>query len=47
MPRQRDDSPPPEPLQQDEPENTVALPCLKSMTWVMENKTSSPENKVA
>ncbi|PNX85523.1 protein FAR1-related sequence 3-like, partial [Trifolium pratense] len=49
MPRQRDDSPPPVPLQQDDgpPENTVVLPCLKSMTWVMENKTSSPENKVA
>ncbi|GAU21601.1 hypothetical protein TSUD_250840 [Trifolium subterraneum] len=49
MPRQRDDSPPLVPLQQDDgpPENTVVLPCLKSMTWVMENKTSSPETKVA
>ncbi|KAK2377488.1 protein FAR1-RELATED SEQUENCE [Trifolium repens] len=49
MPRQRDDSPPPVPLQQDDgtTENMVAIPCLKSMTWVMENKTSSPETKVA
>ncbi|KAL2322220.1 hypothetical protein Fmac_026599 [Flemingia macrophylla] len=28
-------------------ENTVVLPCLKSMTWVMENKNSTPGNKVA
>ncbi|KAM3374340.1 protein FAR1-RELATED SEQUENCE 3 isoform X1 [Capsicum galapagoense] len=28
-------------------DNTVILPCLKSMTWVMENKTSAPENRVA
>lgn len=49
MPRQRDDGPPPAPLQQDDgpPENTVALPSLKSMTWVMENKTSNPENRIA
>ncbi|KAI5433540.1 protein FAR1-RELATED SEQUENCE 3 [Lathyrus oleraceus] len=49
MPRQQDDHPPPVLLQQDDGphENTVVLPCLKSMTWVMENKTSTPENKVA
>ncbi|KAL5101621.1 hypothetical protein RYX36_005948 [Vicia faba] len=49
MPLQQDDHPPPVPLQQDDglPENTVVLPCLKSMTWVMENKTSTQENKVA
>ncbi|GMN46993.1 hypothetical protein TIFTF001_016178 [Ficus carica] len=29
------------------PENMVVLPCLKSMTWVMENKNSSPGNRVA
>ncbi|KAJ7960406.1 Protein FAR1-RELATED SEQUENCE like [Quillaja saponaria] len=29
------------------PENLVVLPCLKSMTWVMENKSSVPGNKVA
>ncbi|KAJ7964857.1 Protein FAR1-RELATED SEQUENCE like [Quillaja saponaria] len=29
------------------PENLVVLPCLKSMTWVMENKSSIPGNKVA
>ncbi|KAB1226601.1 Protein FAR1-RELATED SEQUENCE 3 [Morella rubra] len=29
------------------PENMVALPCLKSMTWVMENKNSTPGNRVA
>ncbi|KAJ1394351.1 FAR1 DNA-binding domain [Sesbania bispinosa] len=34
----RDDSP---------SENMVVLPCLKSMTWVMENKNSSPGNRVA
>ena len=47
--RQRDDGPPPLPLQQDDgpTENMVVLPCLKSMTWVMENKTSNPENRVA
>ncbi|QCD78832.1 hypothetical protein DEO72_LG1g2468 [Vigna unguiculata] len=28
-------------------ENMVVLPCLKSMTWVMENKNSTPGNKVA
>lgn len=28
-------------------ENMVVLPCLKSMTWVMENKNSSPGNKIA
>lgn len=28
-------------------DNTVILPCLKSMTWVMENKTSVPANRVA
>nr|XP_016508482.1 PREDICTED: protein FAR1-RELATED SEQUENCE 3-like isoform X1 [Nicotiana tabacum] len=28
-------------------DNTVILPCLKSMTWVMENKTSTPANRVA
>ncbi|KAL4611190.1 hypothetical protein ACB092_08G105700 [Castanea dentata] len=28
-------------------ENTVVLPCLKSMTWVMENKNSPPGNRVA
>ncbi|KAK4370665.1 hypothetical protein RND71_010140 [Anisodus tanguticus] len=28
-------------------DNTVILPCLKSMTWVMENKTSAPANRVA
>ncbi|XP_074294997.1 protein FAR1-RELATED SEQUENCE 3-like [Silene latifolia] len=27
--------------------NMVILPCLKSMTWVMENKNSMPANKVA
>lgn len=29
------------------PENMVALRCLKSMTWVMENKNSAPVNRVA
>ncbi|XP_057953744.1 protein FAR1-RELATED SEQUENCE 3 isoform X2 [Malania oleifera] len=29
------------------PENMVILPCLKSMTWVMENKNSTPTNRVA
>lgn len=29
------------------PENMVVLPCLKSMTWVMENKNSTPANRVA
>ncbi|KAK7401150.1 hypothetical protein VNO78_12469 [Psophocarpus tetragonolobus] len=28
-------------------ESMVVLPCLKSMTWVMENKNSTPGNKVA
>lgn len=28
-------------------ENMAVLPCLKSMTWVMENKNSTPENRVA
>ncbi|KAG6384009.1 hypothetical protein SASPL_156197 [Salvia splendens] len=28
-------------------ENMMILPCLKSMTWVMENKNSTPANKVA
>ncbi|XP_024022375.1 protein FAR1-RELATED SEQUENCE 3 [Morus notabilis] len=28
-------------------ENMVVLPCLKSMTWVMENKNSTPGNRVA
>ncbi|KAK7300337.1 hypothetical protein RJT34_11180 [Clitoria ternatea] len=35
---QRDDGP---------PENTVVFPHLKSLTWVMENKNSTPGNKVA
>ncbi|OVA18881.1 FAR1 DNA binding domain [Macleaya cordata] len=30
-----------------DPDNMVVLPCLKSMTWVMENKTSAPANRVA
>lgn len=35
-------------LHRDEgPDNMVVLPCLKSMTWVMENKTSSPAHRVA
>jgi len=29
------------------PDSMVALPCLKSMTWVMENKNSAPVNRVA
>ncbi|XP_059659758.1 protein FAR1-RELATED SEQUENCE 3 [Cornus florida] len=29
------------------PDNMVVLPCLKSMTWVMENKNSAPANRVA
>ncbi|KAI5327078.1 hypothetical protein L3X38_026474 [Prunus dulcis] len=29
------------------PENVVVLPCLKSMTWAMENKNSAPGNRVA
>ncbi|XP_043706303.1 protein FAR1-RELATED SEQUENCE 3-like isoform X2 [Telopea speciosissima] len=29
------------------PDNMVVLPSLKSMTWVMENKNSTPENRVA
>uniref|UniRef100_A0A1J3HHD0 Protein FAR1-RELATED SEQUENCE n=1 Tax=Noccaea caerulescens TaxID=107243 RepID=A0A1J3HHD0_NOCCA len=29
------------------PENMVALPCLKSMTWVMESKNTMPGGKVA
>ncbi|XP_057725133.1 protein FAR1-RELATED SEQUENCE 3 [Arachis stenosperma] len=28
-------------------ENMVVLPCMKSMTWVMENRSSTPGNKVA
>ncbi|MED6173664.1 hypothetical protein PIB30_118558 [Stylosanthes scabra] len=28
-------------------ENMVVLPCMKSMTWVMENRSSAPGNKVA
>ncbi|KAA8550096.1 hypothetical protein F0562_001780 [Nyssa sinensis] len=28
-------------------DNMVVLPCLKSMTWVMENKNSTPANRVA
>ncbi|XP_051143369.1 protein FAR1-RELATED SEQUENCE 3 isoform X2 [Andrographis paniculata] len=28
-------------------DNTVALPCLKSMTWVMENKNLTPADRVA
>ncbi|TXG73473.1 hypothetical protein EZV62_002052 [Acer yangbiense] len=28
-------------------DNMVVLPCLKSMTWVMENKNSTPGNRVA
>uniref|UniRef100_A0A803KRF4 Protein FAR1-RELATED SEQUENCE n=1 Tax=Chenopodium quinoa TaxID=63459 RepID=A0A803KRF4_CHEQI len=35
---QRDDGP---------TDNMVVLPCLKSMTWVMENKNSTPANRVA
>ncbi|CAL9028499.1 unnamed protein product [Prunus brigantina] len=31
----------------DTPENVVVLPCLKSMTWAMENKNSAPGNRVA
>ncbi|KAI3996452.1 hypothetical protein MKX01_001290 [Papaver californicum] len=35
-------------LHRDEgPDNMVVLPCLKSMTWVMENRTSSPAHRVA
>ncbi|PSR86724.1 Protein FAR1-RELATED SEQUENCE like [Actinidia chinensis var. chinensis] len=29
------------------PDNMVVLPCLKAMTWVMENKNSTPANRVA
>ncbi|KAM7260242.1 hypothetical protein ACFE04_015983 [Oxalis oulophora] len=29
------------------PENAVVLPCLKTMTWAMENKNSTPGNRVA
>ncbi|XWS71783.1 hypothetical protein CRYUN_Cryun03dG0168300 [Craigia yunnanensis] len=29
------------------PDNMPVLPCLKSMTWVMENKNSTPGNRVA
>ncbi|XP_024963981.1 protein FAR1-RELATED SEQUENCE 3 isoform X2 [Cynara cardunculus var. scolymus] len=29
------------------PDNMVILPCLKSMTWVMENRTLAPANRVA
>ncbi|EEF40751.1 hypothetical protein RCOM_1110800 [Ricinus communis] len=35
---QRDDGP---------PGNMAVLPCLKSMTWVMENKNLTPGNRVA
>ncbi|KAI4385412.1 hypothetical protein MLD38_003440 [Melastoma candidum] len=28
-------------------ESMAVLPCLKSMTWVMENKSAKPENRVA
>lgn len=28
-------------------DNMVVLPCLKSMTWVMENKSSAPGNRLA
>ncbi|XP_021715579.1 protein FAR1-RELATED SEQUENCE 3-like isoform X1 [Chenopodium quinoa] len=35
---QRDDGP---------TDNMVVLPCLKSMTWVMESKNSTPANRVA
>ncbi|KAG5064535.1 hypothetical protein AAZX31_02G256700 [Glycine max] len=35
---QRDDGP---------PENMVVYPCLKSLTWVMENRNSTPGNRVA
>ncbi|KAL3620277.1 hypothetical protein CASFOL_035189 [Castilleja foliolosa] len=28
-------------------DNMAAVPCLKSMTWVMENKKSTPANRVA
>lgn len=28
-------------------DNMAVLPCLKSMTWVMENKNSTPANRVA
>ncbi|KAF2322291.1 hypothetical protein GH714_010555 [Hevea brasiliensis] len=35
-------------LQRDDgPGNMAVLPCLKSMTWVMENKNSTPGNRVA
>ncbi|XP_019093768.1 PREDICTED: protein FAR1-RELATED SEQUENCE 3 [Camelina sativa] len=36
-------------LHQDDgaPENMVALPCLKSMTWVMESKNTMPGGRVA
>ncbi|KAJ4970078.1 hypothetical protein NE237_003177 [Protea cynaroides] len=36
-------------LNQDDgpPDNMVVLPCLKSMTWVMENKNLTPANRVA
>ncbi|RDX60795.1 Protein FAR1-RELATED SEQUENCE 3, partial [Mucuna pruriens] len=29
------------------PENMVVYPCLKSLTWVMENRNSTPGNRVA
>ncbi|KAF8396303.1 hypothetical protein HHK36_017918 [Tetracentron sinense] len=29
------------------PDNMVVLPCLKSMTWVMENKNSTPADRIA
>ncbi|XP_077241180.1 uncharacterized protein LOC143881785 [Tasmannia lanceolata] len=38
VPLQRDDGP---------PDNLVTLPRLKSMTWTMENRNSTPANRVA
>ncbi|KAF5194078.1 Far1-related sequence [Thalictrum thalictroides] len=29
------------------PDHSAVLPCLKSMTWIMENKNSTPANRVA
>ncbi|KAK7313670.1 hypothetical protein VNO77_38860 [Canavalia gladiata] len=29
------------------PDNTVVLTCFKSMTWIIENKNSSPSSKIA
>lgn len=31
----------------DHPDNMATLPCLKSMTWVMENRALPPANRVA